>query len=353
MLLDVYIFIMAGGSGERFWPLSRKQMPKHLLRLFSEKTLLEMTLDRVEGLVPAKNIFVITNEQQVASCLQEVPILSKSQVLAEPEKRDTAPATAYAAGIVKALNPDGVIILLPADHVIKNKEKFHDNLKDAVESARLTDSLITVGIKPTEPETGYGYIRLNKTLVKGSQGSVISEVNKFVEKPNLEKAQEYLDDGNYLWNGGVFVWKLSTYLKVVKKAQPELAKFVENFPAEKSEEYVKKNFPALPKISIDYAVLEKAEHIYCVHSEFDWDDVGAWSALDRQVNRDQHGNTVVGKSVMNDSRNNISFSSKRTIVLQGIDNLIVVETDDTILVCRRDQAQEIKKILGQLPPELL
>jgi mannose-1-phosphate guanylyltransferase len=254
---------------------------------------------------------------------------------------------------VKTLNPEGVIILLPADHVIKNKEKFHDNLRDAVESAKLTDSLITVGIKPNAPETGYGYVQLNKTLVKGAKGSSVSEVNKFVEKPSLEKAQEYLDEGNYLWNGGVFIWKLSTYLKAVRKTKPELAEFAENFPSENSEEYVKKNFPALPKISIDYAVLEKAEHIYCVHGEFDWDDVGAWSALARQVDVDQHGNTVVGKSVVNDSRNNISFSSKRTIVLQGIDNLIVVETSDTILVCRRDQAQEIKKILGQMPEELL
>jgi len=348
----VCVFIMAGGSGERFWPLSRNRSPKQLLRLFSDETLLGLTIARVRNMVPAENLFILTNEAQLGPTGDALPDFPKSQILAEPAKRDTAPAAALATAIAWSQDPETITVLLPADQLIQDSAAFQKNLQAAIRHAADSGDLLTIAIKPTFPSTGFGYLQLGDTL-PSDPGLPIRRVLRFVEKPARERAEEYLQLGGYAWNAGMFAWKASSFLAEARRHTPELAGFIENFPRGSHETYLREKFPLLPKISIDYAIMEKAASVAAVEAAFDWDDVGSWESLPSHLPADTAGNTVRGAAVLQQSQNNIVFSSGRTVALAGVQDLLVVETPDAVLVCHRSQLQNIKSLLPQLPPGLL
>lgn len=349
----LFVFILAGGSGERFWPLSRTPTPKHLLRLLGERTLLEETLLRFRGIVPDDHLFVLTNAQQIEGCRAAVPWLPATQFVAEPAKRDTAPATALAVGLAQARDPEAICALFPADAMIHDIAAFQKNFSDAVELSTREDALITFAIPSTEPATGYGYLELGDLLPPGTQGSSLRRVRRFVEKPDLAKAKAYLATGNYAWNAGMFVWQARVFLEEARRNAPALADFIAQFPLENTALYLEEKFPALPKISVDFAILEKASSVLSVQAEFDWDDVGSWTALPRHFPQDTLGNTVRGTASLLDSRDSIVVStSGRTVALCGVHDLVIVETADALLVCSRDAVERIKSLQPHLPPEV-
>jgi mannose-1-phosphate guanylyltransferase len=349
--------IMAGGSGERFWPMSRASAPKHLLRLFSERTLLEETILRLKGVIAERNIWILTNKAQVPLIRKALPRFPRGQIIAEPSKRDTAPAAAIATGLVRARDPHGVVALLPADALIKDTKRFglqlDQVLRWAAGSAKEAPAgnLFTFAIPPTYPATGFGYLELGGPLAKGSEGSRLLRVKRFVEKPDAATARGYLKSKRFAWNAGMFVWSVDRFLSEVDRSAPALAAFVRDFPAGNPAGYLARRFHALPKISVDYAVLEKATSVATVVAEFDWDDVGAWTALPTHHAADASGNVSRGAVVSVGTKNTIAVSNGRVIALCGLSDLVVVETHDAVLVCHRDSVQDIKKLLPLLPRE--
>lgn len=350
---DAYVFIMAGGSGERFWPMSRRKTPKHLLRLFSDVTLVEETVRRVSGLVPPENIFILTNEAQLEGTRAAVKSVPPAQVLAEPAKRDTGPAATLATALVHSRNPKGVLALLPADALIEDHATFRRQLGEAIERADET-ALLTVAIKPAYPATGFGYLEMDEQLPLGSGGSTFRRVGRFVEKPDLATATDYVASGHFAWNAGMFVWRAGAFLAETEKHVPEYAEFIRTFPKGKDAAgFIAEKFPHLPKISVDYAIMERASRVIAIKAEFDWDDVGTWTALPAHLSQDALGNTLRGKVAQIESHNNIAISNGRLIALCGVKDLVVVETPDAILVCHKDVVQDVKKLQPQLPDDVL
>jgi mannose-1-phosphate guanylyltransferase len=350
---NAYICIMAGGSGERFWPMSRQRTPKHLLKLFGDRTLLEDTVRRFDGVVPRSNIIVLTNEAQREATRTALPFLSPDQIIAEPAKRDTAPAAALATGFVRARNPDAVMALLPADALIKNHARLAEQMSAALARAATMNAMLTFAIKPTYASPGFGYLEMGEEISRTREGGVIRRVRRFVEKPDLATAETYVASGDYAWNAGMFIWRVWAFLAEVEQHAPELAAFVKDFPAGDPTAYLASRFSQLPKISIDYAVMEKAAEVETILAEYDWDDVGMWTSLPPHLSRDAAGNSQRGEGVVINSQNNISISNGRVIALVGVKDLVVVETADAVLVCHRDAVQDIKKLMPVLPKELL
>jgi mannose-1-phosphate guanylyltransferase len=346
---QTYACIMAGGSGERFWPLSRVASPKHLVPLLSERTLLEETVRRVEQALPSSHIFVLTNAAQIEGCRAVLPHLGAHQFIAEPAKRDTAPACALGTALVRRLDPEAVVVFLPADALINDAATFAAQLQLAAALAARQDMIVTFGIRPDHPSTRFGYLEAGASLPETTPICSFFRVNRFVEKPAEERAQTYLKSGNYFWNAGIFLWKVGTFLREAKRSHPELVPFIENFPSGDPAAYLAEKFPQLSKISVDYAIMEKAEHVAVAEARFDWDDMGSWTALPGQISPDEHGNTLRGLVTLHNSRGNIVFSSKRLVALCGVDDLIVIETEDAILVCHRDSAEHIKHLQPNLP----
>jgi mannose-1-phosphate guanylyltransferase len=339
----LHVFIMAGGSGERFWPLSRAKTPKHLLRLLSDRTLIEMTARRLEGLVPWERVYVLTNAAQADAVRAELPFLPPENIIAEPEKRDTAPACALATGYARARDPQAICALLPADAMIHNVTLFQKQLTAAAQAAASHDALVVFAIPPTFPSTGFGYLHLS------DEGGATCRVLRFVEKPDLPTANAYLRSGQYAWNAGMFLWRSEIFQREAERLVPALAKFIEDFPAGDSAAFLAERFSALPKISVDYAVMEQASEVRAIRAQFDWDDVGSWTALPEHLGHDDDGNTLRGDVVQHESKNNVVLSSGRLIALCGVENLVVVETPDALLVCHRDAVQDIKKLQPLLP----
>lgn len=350
---NAYVCIMAGGSGERFWPMSRQRTPKHLLKLFADRTLLEDTVKRLDGVVPRSNIFVLTNEAQLAGARAALPSLAPEQIVAEPAKRDTAPAAALATGLVRARNANAVMALLPADALIKNHARLATQLAAALARAAGTDSLLTFAIKPTYPSPGFGYLEMGGELARSAEGGVVRKVNRFVEKPDLPTAEKYVASGNYAWNAGMFIWRVGAFLAETEKHAPELAAFVRGFPAGDATRYLAEKFPSLPKISVDYAVMEKAASVETILAEYDWDDVGMWTSLPPHLPADPAGNAIRGSVVSVNAKKNIAISNGRVVALVGVENLVVVETEDAVLVCHRDAVQDIKKLMPSLPKNVI
>lgn len=349
--------IIAGGSGERFWPMSRASAPKHLLRLFSERTLLEDAILRLKGVVADKNVWILTNRSQVPLIRKALPWFPRAQIIAEPVKRDTAPAAALATGLVRSRDPRGVVAVLPADALIKDSKRFGSQLAQAFAWAAspaggpAAGAILTFAIPPTYPATGFGYLELGGALAKGADGSRLLRVKRFVEKPDAPTARGYLRSKRFAWNAGMFVWSTEVFLGEVDKNAPELAEFVRDFPKGNPAAYLERRFHLLPKISVDYAVLEKAARVATVVAEFDWDDVGAWTALPSHHAADASGNVARGVVVSVGTSNTIAVSNGRVIALCGLKDLVVVETHDAVLVCHRDSVQDIKKLLPLLPRE--
>jgi mannose-1-phosphate guanylyltransferase len=351
--------ILAGGSGERFWPMSRARTPKHLLRLFSDRTLLEETVARLEGVVRPENILILTNEAQREGVRAVLPSLRPEQILAEPAKRDTGPAAALATGYVRARCADGVVAILASDALIRNRTRFAAQLASAfawAEGSRWPGSrgtLLTFGVTPTYASTGFGYLELSDELARADEGSRIHRVIRFVEKPDAATAQRYLESGRYRWNSGLFVWGVDSFLAEADRQAPELAAFIRDFPAGDPAVFLAERFPALPKRSVDYAIMEHAAAVATIVAEFDWDDVGTWGAVPAHVGSDGAGNAVRGPVVAVDSTGNLAVSNGRVIALCGVRDLVVVETADAILVCHRDAVQSIKQLQALLPKEVV
>lgn len=342
----LHVFVMAGGSGERFWPMSRSKTPKHLLRLLSDRTMLEMTVRRLEGIVPWERVHVLTNAAQVDAVKAELPFLPTENILSEPAKRDTAPACALAVGYAHAHDPEAVCVLLPADSMIHNIPTFQRQVEQAAAVAFRRSALVTFAVAPTFPSTGFGYLHLGD-LEDGAR-----RVLRFVEKPDLPTAKAYLKSRQYAWNAGMFAWRSCTFLEECERLAPPLAEFIRDFPKTDPTAYLAERFPELPKISVDYAIMEKAAEVIAIDAKFDWDDVGSWTSLPEHLGHDDDGNTARGPVYQFDSRNNVILANKRIVALCGVENLIVVETPDAILVCHRDSAQDIKKLQALLPGDV-
>ena len=347
-----YACILAGGSGERFWPMSRARRPKHLLRLISDRTLLEETARRLEGVVPPENTYVLTSGAQLAEARAALPFIPAEQIIAEPARRDTGPAAALATGLIRARDPRAVIALLAADAFIANRARFGAQLAAALAWASTHGPLLTVGIKPTFPSTGFGYLELGVKLGGAKGAGAFQKVVRFVEKPDAATARRYVESGNFAWNASIFVWKAESFLAEAARQAPELAAFIREFPAGDYAAYVADRFPGLPKKSVDYAIMEKAASVATLLAEFDWDDVGTWTALPKHLPADAAGNTGRGAIVAVDSANNIAISNGRVIALCGVRDLVVVETPDAILVCHRDAVENIKRLHPLLPKDV-
>ena len=356
MAKPIYALILAGGSGERFWPLSRRARPKQLLRLISKKTLLEETVARLDGLVSRERILILTNTEQETTVRKLLTGFPSENVIGEPAKRDTAAAVALGTGWVAARDHAAIMAVLPADHVIANRAAFQETLALAAEAAEETGELVTVGIKPTWACPGFGYIEQGKPvhLRDRSNKDSIHRVERFREKPNPDLAESFLRKGNFRWNAGMFVWSVPTVLSEFNRHAPELADFISQLRGpEDFEKVVHTRFSKLPRISFDYAIMEKADRVLVVEATFDWDDIGTWRAVANYFKKDEQENAANCAVTAIDSTNNIIFDQDgTTIALLGVHNLIVVRTGDAVLVCHRHQAEKIKNLIGKLPPEL-
>jgi mannose-1-phosphate guanylyltransferase len=355
MSSPLYVLILAGGSGERFWPLSRRTRPKQLLSLFSEETLLAATLRRLDGLVAPENILILTNadqEQGVRAIAKGIPA---SNVVAEPAKRDTAAAIALGVGWIAARAIRATMVVLPADHLIQDVAGFQRTLLTAAHAAEQTGELVTIGIKPTWACPGFGYIEVGPRLALqgASQGAAVATVVRFREKPGPELAEQFLASGKFRWNAGMFIWTIPAILNAFERYTPLLAEFVGRVRTGDFASLLRDSFPSLPKISIDYAVMEKAGRVLVVEAAFDWDDVGSWTAVAKYLpdaGATNRANTIT-RTI--ESGNNVVYSSeKKLIALMGVHDLIVVETPDALLVCNRHEAEKIKQLVGLVPAEL-
>ena len=358
---DRFVIIMAGGRGERFWPLSREKTPKQLLAILGKKSFLQEAVERVLPLVPAKNIFIITNEVQAPEVRKQLPKLPKENVVAEPMGRDTCAAVTLGAALVGARSTTGVMAVLPADHVIPDAKKFQQVLSDAFDIAAQGQAIVTIGIKPTEPATGYGYIHTGAELPTPSGAkktkTIFYKAERFVEKPNFETALEYVNSGQYRWNAGMFVWSFITVTNGLEKHQPEMFAACQRWfkvaanPA-KLAKILAKEYPAVKKISIDFALMEKAQNVICADGAFEWDDLGAWPAIARHVKQDAEGNAAVGDFIHVDAARNIIYDARtknRTpICVVGLRDSILVQTDDAVLLAHKSQAQKIKDLVKRM-----
>ena len=352
----IYALILAGGSGERFWPLSRRARPKQLLRLVSERTLLEETVARLEDLVPRERILILANVEQEPAVRELLKNFPKENIVAEPAKRDTAAAVALGAGWVAARDHAATMLALPADHVIADRGAFQETMKTAAAAAEETGALVTIGIKPTWACPGFGYIEQGEPVrLRGGESKIaVHHVLRFREKPNVDLAESFLRKGNFRWNAGMFVWSVPTVLSEFNRHAPELADFISQVRAPGNfDKVLRERFGKLPRISFDYAIMEKADRVLVVEASFDWDDVGSWQAVARYFKADEQSNAANCALSAVDSSNNIVFDQDGTrVALLGVHNLIVVRTNDAVLVCHRHQAENIKNLIGKLPPEL-
>lgn len=347
---DNYCVIMAGGIGSRFWPMSTAQRPKQFLDVLGiGKSLLQMTFERLLQTAPAENIYVVTNAIYSDLVMEQLPQLSRSQVLTEPERKNTAPCITYAAAKIYALNPNATLVVAPSDHLILKEDKFTSIVNRAIETARNEDRLVTLGIKPTRPDTGYGYIEF---VEEGDNlPGQVKAVKHFTEKPNRELAEIFLKSGNYYWNSGIFIWKADTILRALSKFKPELhdlftsSAHLYNTPQE--QEYVNSCFRACEDISIDFAVMENARNVSLVLATFDWSDLGTWGSLYTHLEKDYNGNAVIGDNVhmINSTNCIVNLPDNKLALIEGLDNHIVVESDNMLMILNKNDEQNLKKYL--------
>jgi mannose-1-phosphate guanylyltransferase len=344
--------ILAGGSGERFWPYSRHARPKQLLKLFSGRTMLEETVARLGGAVPPERVFILTNGLQEAAVRAACPQLPPENIIAEPAKRDTAPAVALGVGLISRRDPHAVMAVLPADHLIRDEAAFRSDLLAGARIAAESGALLTIGIKPTWACPGFGYIEQGAKIA--GAGADVYEVKRFREKPNAEMAESFLRQGNFRWNAGMFIWSIPAIMGELSKHAPELAAFVARMrTAPDVTALLAEEFPKLPKISVDYAIMEKAARVVELEAGFDWDDVGSWLAVAKYFDKDEGGNSANCPLTAHDASHNVVFSSGRKhVALAGVQDLIVIDTGDALLVCHRSEAENIKKLVPLVPAEL-
>lgn len=341
--------IMAGGRGERFWPKSRRNLPKQFLSLTDDgKTMIQATVERILPLVNMEDIYICTNKDYQSLVFEQLPDIPKENILCEPVSRNTAACIGLGAIHIKKKYGDAIMVVLPSDHLIKYSSMFINTVNDAIEIAHKNSNLITIGITPDYPETGYGYIKFNPNIYYGRA----FQVERFVEKPNLEAAKEYVTSEEYLWNSGMFVWKVSSIMQKIQEYMPEthhgLLSIYNAIGTDQEERILEKEYRNFTSISIDYGIMEKSENIYTIPGTFGWDDVGSWLALARIRKSNEYGNIINGNVITIDSKNCIIEGAAKLIAAVGVDNLIIVDTEDATLICDKDNAGDIKKVLENL-----
>ena len=349
-----YCVIMAGGTGERFWPMSKGHHPKQFIDILETgSTLMQQTYRRLSRLFLPENILVVINEQYLSLVNEQLPQLPKENILCEPARRNTAPCIAYACHKIAAKHPDAIISVAPSDHVILNESGFLDTLQVAMDAASQQDWLLTLGIQPSRPETGYGYIKFREGTPY-PQDARIQKVSTFTEKPNVEIAQQFLESGDYLWNAGIFIWSaeaiihaLDQYLLEVNDLfKPEIVPY----NSSQENEAIQQSYSKCRSVSIDYGVMEKANNVYVLKSDFGWSDLGTWGSLYAFLPKNDKNNSVSGNNVlMYDAENNlIKMPSEKLVVLQGLDGYVVVENDDILLVCKKDEEKRLREIINDV-----
>lgn len=343
---------MAGGVGSRFWPLSTTERPKQFLDVLGiGKSLLRLTFERLQKFIPAEHIYILTNTAYQDLVLEQLPELTAAQVLCEPERKNTAPCIAYAAAKINALDPDATLLVSPADHLIINEMRFEQIIETAWHTAQ-AGQLVTLGIEPTRPDTGYGYIEFEKTenTTKGSACPVL----QFREKPNLATAEAFLSAGNFFWNAGIFVWKAAVVLEALKAHQTDIYEIFSTEPAVygtyQEDDFLKKAFAACPDISIDFAIMEKAQNVSMVLADFDWSDLGTWGSLTTHLHKDAQQNSIIGQNVHAFDTNNclVNVPAHKTVLLDGLQDYIVVDSDDKLMVLRLSNEQKLKEYLKSM-----
>lgn len=344
-----HALIMAGGKGERFWPWSRENLPKQLIPIIGERTMIEMTVRRLTPLISKKRIWIVTNAFQARMMAKLMPWFPKSNFIIEPVGRDSAGAIMLGCAKIERKDPQAVVAVLPADHAIRNARGYLKVLKNCFQTAAEKDVLMTIGIKPTEPSSAYGYIERGAKIRTANSGMAYS-VKRFLEKPTIEKASRFVKSGRFYWNAGMFIWSLSSIRKAFERMSPVHARGWKALL--KGDRFLKGGFQQLPKISIDYAVMEKSKNIMVAVGAFDWDDVGSWTALFSHFPNDRDGNCVKGKVVAFDTKGSLVLGNSKLIATLGVRDLIIVQTDDATLVCHKNSAQHVKQLLKNIPKNL-
>ncbi|MGB0891438.1 MAG: mannose-1-phosphate guanylyltransferase [Flavobacteriaceae bacterium] len=346
---NYYAVIMAGGVGSRFWPVSTKEFPKQFHDMLGTgQSLIQRTFERINDIVPADNILIATNERYEDLVLEQLTKVEKQQLLLEPAMRNTAPCILYAALKIYNQNPEGIMLVAPSDHWIEDEVEFNRNIKTSFEACVKNDILMTLGIQPDSPNTGYGYIQFEENK------SEIKKVKNFTEKPNLETAKEFLKSGDYLWNAGIFVWSVKSILNAFKNYLPEMIDILDDgknvYNSDFEDDFIKSNYPKCENISIDYGIMERSNNVHVLPVDFGWNDLGTWGSLYNKLEKDTQQNATVGaQTIFRDANGNmIRTQNGKRVVIQGLENYIVVEKDDVLLICPRKDEQDIKQISNQV-----
>jgi mannose-1-phosphate guanylyltransferase len=348
---NYYVAIMAGGIGSRFWPKSRVDYPKQFIDILNTgKSLIQWTYDRFSAFIPEENIFIVTSDEYTQIVKDQLPQIGDNNIVSEPSRKNTAPCIAYISFKIEQQNPDAILIVAPADHLILDNAGFQSICQHAISFVDKKDALVTLGIKPTYPNTGYGYIQHKTKSVEDN----VYEVKTFTEKPNLELAKTFMESGDFLWNAGIFIWKLKTILSAFEKYQPEMHELFyaekEKFNSTDEKGVIDQIYPLCTSVSIDYAIMEKADNVYVIPSSFGWSDLGTWASAYDNLEKDYLGNAVAGENVIviDATKCMVSAPDDKLLVLQGLDDFIVVDTKDVLLICKQDKEQEIKEYVAEV-----
>ncbi|MFK2820436.1 mannose-1-phosphate guanylyltransferase [Flavobacteriaceae sp. LMIT009] len=343
---NYYAILMAGGVGSRFWPVSTQEYPKQFHDMLGTgETLIQKTFNRLKNIIPSQNIFILTNERYNDLVLEQLPDVTNRQVVLEPAMRNTAPCILYAALKIQKENPNAVMLVAPSDHWIEDEASFTENVQQTFDFCSNNDALLTLGIKPTFPNTGYGYIEYDKSLEKE-----IKEVSQFREKPDYETAKSFLDQGNFLWNAGIFIWSVSSVVNAFKNNQPKLFQLfeqgVEVYNTDFEDDFIRDNYAKAENISVDYAIMEKSDNVFVLPATFDWNDLGTWGSLYEKLDKDSHNNAILNaKSLAENAKGNIIRTNKdKLVVIDGLNEYIIVDKDDVLLIYPKDKEQDIKEI---------
>ena len=348
-----HLVIMAGGVGSRFWPMSTTEKPKQFIDVLGVgKTLIQLTVERFGDLVAQENIWVVTNQKYAPIVEEQLPNIPKANILCEPCRRNTAPCIAYVSWRIKSNDPKANIVVTPSDHIVMDITEFQRVIKDCMRFTSETDAIVTLGMKPNRPETGYGYIQADLST-SSLRNKEIYRVDSFREKPDLKTAMEYIKKNYYFWNAGIFIWNVNTIVNAFRIYEPAMAKIFESmqsvYGTDKEQAFINERFPECENISVDYAIMEKAEEIFVCPADFGWSDLGTWGSLHGQSKKDLYGNATIGQNIsLIESHNCIVHTTQeKKVVIQGLDGYIIAEKDDTLLICKLSEEQRIKQFSGE------
>ncbi len=343
-----YLVILAGGVGSRFWPISSEELPKQFLDILDcGKTLIQLTLERFSNLIPTKNVFVVTAERYRDIVKEQLLDVPAQNILCEPCRRNTAPCICYVSWKIKKQNPKANIVVSPADHLVVDIQTFQTAIDDSLSFAAETDAVVTLGLKPTRPETGYGYVKADLSY-SSSRKQNIFRVDEFKEKPSLAVAEEYIKQPNYLWNSGIFIWNVNTIINAFRVYEPNVSEIFEDllpyYDTDQEQKLINEKYPLCENISVDYAILEKAEEIFVFPASFSWSDLGTWNSLREQTSKDQYGNVCIGENIkiFDTYKSIVHVCGKKEVVIQGLDGYVVAEKDGKLLICKLSEEQRIK-----------